>query len=125
MCYYIIYCIFPFKNPDGYATNGIYKQTNKEIKSYSNVQQVYSDYCAKVKDIVSINSKCKIVVVPALPTKSAELNRKVLDFDDLLINNLPQMCRNVTRVRGVSGFVDGRTGLLRESLSKKPDPAGT
>ena len=84
---------------------------------------MYDAYCTKVRNIVRLNPKSKIVVVPALPTKSAALNKRVLDFDDLLINNLPQACRNVTSARGVSRFVDSHTGLLKEWLSKHRDDA--
>ena len=95
------------------------KQNN--IKNFNDVKQVYSTYKSKVIEIKRLNRKCKIFVVPALPSKSVSLNRIILDFDDLLINDLTQACGYVSSVRGISEFVDHHTGLLRESLSRSRD----
>ena len=94
------------------------KQDN--IRNLNDVKSVYNEYKSKVMEIQRLNSRSKIFVVPALPTKSMSLNRRILDFDDLLINDLPRSCNNVSSVTGISRFVDNRE-LLKESLSKKPD----
>ena len=58
-----------------------------------------------------------------LPSKLMSLNKKILDFDDLLINELPRLCSNVSVVRGGGEFLDTRSGLLSENLSKsRQDP---
>ena len=100
---------------------GVNDLKQPDVKCTADVKQVYSRFEHKIKQIKLINKKCKIFVVPALPTKSAALNLKVMDFNQHLIWDLPNTCADVSHVSGVARFLDERSGLLSESLSKSRD----
>lgn len=87
---------------------------------------MFDRYVDKIKQIQAVNSHVHVYVCPALPSKRAELNRKLIYFNRLLQSELLPSNFGVSYVNGFDEFCD-RSGLLRRDLSRdinrynKPD----
>ena len=105
---------------------GINNLKSDSIKTPHNVREVYNSLVSKVSQIQSINPKAHVYVCPVLPTKLAELNRKGMCFNNLILNELLPSNFGVTFVDGFQEFLDDH-GLLNRELSrdlnrfKRPD----
>ena len=105
------------------AINNLKAET---IKSPSDVRSVYNLFVSKIGQIQKINPRAHIFVCPVLPTKRAELNRKGVCFNMMLINELLPSNFGVSFVDGFQDFLD-ENGLLSRNLSrdfyrsKRPD----
>ena len=105
---------------------GINNLKSDSIKTPHNVREVYNSLVSKVSQIQSINPKAHVYVCPVLPTKLAELNRKGMCFNNLILNELLPSNSGVTFVDGFQEFLDDH-GLLNRELSrdlnrfKRPD----
>ena len=89
----------------------------------NDVKDVYGIYKNKISEIKRLNEHCKIFVVPLLPTKMSNVNRKNINFNGFLFNDLLQSFDSVSIVDDVAQFVDMESGLLSESLSRyRADP---
>ena len=86
------------------------------IKDYSNIKQIYSQFKSKVSCIQKLNPGARIFVVPVLPTGSEALNVKVVDYNRLMMRDLPQAFYSVSIVEGVPRFLDNNRNILRRSL---------
>ena len=76
----------------------------------------------KITEICLLNSKCKIFICPILPTKSHELNKGALYFNNLIFSDLIQY---VQYVHGFDSFLDDAGGgLLASNLSRQFDRYG-
>ena len=89
------------------------------VKDYSNIRQIYSQFKSKVNCIQKLNPRARIFVVPVLPTGSEELNVKVVDYNRLMIRDLPQAFYSVSIVHGVPRFLDSKRNILKGSLFRK------
>ena len=96
---------------------GLNSLRDREV-SMQDVKDVYSVYKGKISEIQKLNKHCKIFVVPVLPTKLPIVNRKIIYFNDILLNDLLQSFESVSIVGGSARFVDRENGLLSESLSR-------
>ena len=62
---------------------------SRDISNTHDVKRIYVEYKTKIMDIQRLNRKCKIFIVPALPTKLMAVIRRIVDFNNLLINDFP------------------------------------
>ena len=62
-------------------------------------------------------TKAHVYVCPVLPTKLAELNRKGMCFNNLILNEILPSNFGVTFVNGFQEFLDDH-GLLNRELSR-------
>ena len=91
--------------------------------SVAHVKSIYSKYKGKIAEIKKLNKKCKIFVVPVLPTKLMTVNRKIIRFNDFIFDDLARSFECVSTVEGSAQFLDRDSGLLSESLSRyRGDP---
>ena len=77
---------------------------------------MYYAYCRKIEQIKALNPRCKVFVVPLLPTKMYECNVKAtlfnrLIYNRLIYNDLLQCGLNVVPVLGWGALVDSSCGL--------------
>ena len=93
---------------------------SRNVNNFNDVKNIYSMYKGKILEIKKLNKRCNIFIVPVLPTKLINVNRKITDFNGLIFRDLPQSCDNVSFI-DVSQFVDRRNGLLLESLSRSSE----
>ena len=84
------------------------------------VKELYKMYKTKVSLIRKYNSKCKIYICPVLPTKSHDMNRRIFMFNRFLYDDLCQSDLKVILVEGFIKFLDKRSNLLNNELSR-PD----
>ena len=91
--------------------------------SPADVENLYSKYEGKILEIEKLKWRCKIFVVPVLPTKLVTVNRKIIKFNDFILGDLLQSFNSVWIVGGSARFLDRESDLLSESLSKhRGDP---
>lgn len=87
------------------------------VKNKDDLRNIYNKLKSKIEQIQTINSKSHIYICPVLPTKIAELNRKVVCFNSLIFSELLPSNFGVTCVNGFDGFLD-ENGLLSKNLSR-------
>jgi hypothetical protein len=93
------------------------------VDSKNDINMVYENYKSKISEITRLNSRCKIHIMPVLPTKFANVNRKIIYFNDLLFDDLVKCFPRISLVRGSGQFADSSSGMLSEKLSRrKGDP---
>ncbi|NRB81765.1 MAG: alpha-ketoglutarate-dependent dioxygenase AlkB [Saccharospirillaceae bacterium] len=93
---------------------------NIKLDSVRNPADMRNIFCllkSKVESITKLNPKAKIFIVPILPTKSAELNKKAIFFNQLIFRELEGCNFRVNTVHGLNSFV-GPDGLLSRDLSR-------
>ena len=103
---------------------GINDVRKPSVKSQRDVYAIYSLLEYKIEQIQEINPVAQIFVCPLLPTKNADLNRKVLYFIDLIRRELLPKNFGVQMVDGFDDFLDNNTGLLCQALSREFDKYG-
>ena len=99
---------------------GVNSIKDKNI-TMNDIKDIYSIYKTKISEIERLNKECKILVVPLFPSKLISLNRKIIRFNRILLNDLPRSFESVSIVGGTAQFVDKESGLLSESLSRYRD----
>ena len=93
------------------------------VDSKKDVDNVFKLYIQKVSDILLLNPRCNVFIQPIIPTKFANVNRKVMHFNFLLETEMINRFPRVSLVPGCNGFADRGSGLLSEPLSRrKSDP---
>ncbi len=102
---------------------GINDLKQRDVNCQRDIDMLYHRYKAKIKLIRQLNAKINIFVVPILPTKNYDLNRRANYFNSLIFNDLQRSNLGVTPVVGLDSFVDG-DGLLSEKMSKQFDNNG-
>ena len=75
------------------------------------------------KQIRQLNAKANIFVVPILPTKDHDLNRRAIYFNSLIFNDLEHSHLGVIHVLGLDSLLDDN-GLLSERFSRQFDNNG-
>ena len=95
---------------------GVNDTRQPNIKDYSDSKQIYSQFKSKVSCIQKLNPGARIFVVPVLPTGSEALNVKVVDYNRLMMRDLPQAFYSVSIVEGVPRFLNNNRNILRRSL---------
>ena len=71
---------------------GINDIKSDDIRSRCDVEQVYNRFKTKIHEIVHLNTRARIFIIPVLPTGSEVLNAKVMDFNHLLVGDLVHSC---------------------------------
>ena len=99
---------------------GINDLRQPQVKCEADIRNLCYTLLNKVKQIKQLNSKCFIYVCPLLPTKIADLNRRVNCFNSILLGALTSMGLGVQCVQGFQGFAD-HDGMLVHQLSKTLD----
>ena len=94
------------------------KQPN--VTSEHEIKKLCDSLILKVKQIKQLNPKCFVYVCPLLPTKDADLNRRVNCFNNVLFRGLASMSSDVQCVQGFHGFAE-HDGMLASQLSKTFD----
>ena len=102
---------------------GINNLKKNDVRSQEDIDRLFLQYKLKINEIRQFNSSINIFIVPILPTKSNELNKKALYFNSRIFRDLDQPGLGVSHVRGLDDFLD-RNMLLSERLSKKLDNHG-
>ena len=88
------------------------------VQSHDNIKDLYSKYKTKITLIRKYNKNCKIFVCPVLPSKSHKINRKVVEFNQYLFNDLCLSDLKVNLVEGFLNFLDVRRNLLKDEFAK-------
>ena len=105
---------------------GINNIKTDNIRTPGDIRCVYNLLVSKIQQIQLVNPKSHVYVCPVLPTKRAELNRKGVFFNNLIMNELLASNFGVTFVDGFQAFLDEQ-GLLNREMSrdfnkfKRPD----
>ena len=98
---------------------GINDIKSDDIRSRRDVEQVYNRFKTKIHDIVHLNTRARIFIIPVLPTGSEVLNTKVIDFNHLLVSDLVHSCYSTSIVQGIPRFLHGQINVLKSSLLKR------
>ena len=97
---------------------GINDIKQADIKSPADIKKVFTNYVAKIADIQAVNKKAHVYVCLLLPTKCADLNRRVNFFNHLIVTQLLPSNFGVTLVSGFDCLLD-ENGLLSQDLSRR------
>ena len=97
---------------------GINDVRKPSVKSQRDIFNIFSLLEYKIEQIQVVNPTAQIFLCPLLPTKSVELNRKVLYFIDLIRKELLPKNFGVQMVEGFNDFL-GENGLLSQLLSRE------
>ena len=97
-------------------SSGVNDIRQPNIKDYSDIKQIYSQFKSNVSCIQKLNPGARIFVVPVLPTGSEALNVKVVVYNRLMMRDLPQAFYSVSIVEDVPRFLDNNRNILRRSL---------
>ena len=92
--------------------------TNNLKKSNVDVLETYKTYKGKFVEIRKLNPKCNLFVCPVLPSRSRDINAKIVQFNKLLFSDLVQSNLKVNIVHGFGAFVD-KVGILKDALHDK------
>ena len=99
---------------------GINDLKHRNVTQKSDIDNIFQEYCRTISNIRRLNSKTNLFIVPILPTKSNEYNRKALYFNSRIFRDLDKLGLGVIHVDGIQGFVDS-SGLLSQVLSRQFD----
>ena len=105
---------------------GINDIKQDHVNNQTDLHNIFKSYVSKIDQIQSVNRNCHIFLVPILPTKRSDLNRKAICFNKFIIDELLSSNFGVTLVRGIDDFLD-ESGLLNREISRdltrfrKPD----
>jgi hypothetical protein len=92
------------------------------VTSDDQIRDIFVSYKTKVAEILMINKRARIFICPLLPTKDADLNRKVLLFNGLIFDDLVESFAQVSIIHGINSLCD-RNGKLSGDLSEvESDP---
>ena len=95
---------------------GINNIKSRYIQNSDDIKGLYTSLMHKVDEIRLFNKKANIFVCPILPTKSAELNKRALEFNRYILHDLRQSCPGVSLVLGFDEFLD-QDGYLAKDKS--------
>ena len=96
---------------------GINNIRKDQVRNESDLRTIYNMFSLKLNQIQSINKNCHIYIVPILPTKRSDLNRRAVRFNRFIIEELVPANFGVTLIRGIDDFLD-ENGLLDRELSR-------
>ena len=102
---------------------GINDIKHPSIKTPADIKRIFNRYVEKLTLIQTVNKRAHVFICPLLPTKSSELNRKVLSFNHLIFSQLLPTNFGVSLVSGFDSLVD-ENGLLSQHLSKRVNRFG-
>ena len=84
------------------------------VQKQRDIDIIYKKYLLKVETIQRFNPRANIFICPLLPTKSRELNEKVVFFNRLIFNNMVQCIFGITIIEGISNFLGANRTLSAE-----------
>ena len=94
---------------------------NPEIKTEKQIRSIYVDFKTKIENIIYLNKRASIFIVPILPTKLANVNRKALFFNHLIRSDLVNQNRAVSVIPGIADFVDNFGSLSKRYSLREGD----
>ncbi len=103
------------------GTNDLKKNS---VSSNDDIHELVTLYRDKIQQIRQLNKKSNIHIVPVIPSKSNETNKKIMYFNHLVCNELIQHFPKLFIVKGTQDFADPYSAQLADRYSKKPDPCG-
>ena len=92
-----------------------------EIKTEKQIRSKYVEFKTKIVNILHFNKRASIFIVPILPSKLANVNRKALFFNHLIRSDLADQNRAVSVVLGVADFVDNFGSLSKQYSLREGD----
>ena len=92
-----------------------------EIKTEKQIRSIFVDFKTKVDNIIHFNKRASIFIVPILPTKLANVNRKALFFNHLIRSDLVNQNRAVSVIPGIADFVDNFGSLSKRYSLREGD----
>ena len=98
------------------GTNDLKEIHQSKLTVEDDIRDIYKLYKLKISQIRELNSKCKIIICPVLPSLDRDLNCKIGFFNSLLRSDLSHSNLTVDIVQGFRQFVDPITSLLRRDL---------
>ena len=104
------------------GTNDLREIQSSTPTAEDDIRSVYKLYKLKISQIRALNSKCKIIICPVLPSLDRGLNSKIGFFNSLLRSDLSHSNLSVDIVQGFNQFVDPTTGLLRRDMHNGHSP---
>ena len=84
------------------------------VQSQRDITKLYHRYRSKVEMLKRLNPGAKIHICQVLPTKSMEVNQKVLFFNGLLRRDLLQYVFGITLINGIGSFAGPDGALSRK-----------
>ncbi len=102
---------------------GINDLKQSSVRYQQDIDQIYYEYKCKIKQIRQINAKSNIFVVPVLPTKNHDFNKRAIYFNSLIFSDLERSRLGVIHVLGLESLLDDN-GLLSRRFSKEFDSNG-
>ena len=99
---------------------GINDLRQPDVTCERDIRNIFNSLSLKIKQIKQLNRKCFVYVCPLLPTKDADLNRRVNCFNRMLLTSITSMGVGVQCVQGFHGFAE-HSGMLASQLSKSVD----
>ena len=99
---------------------GLNNVRSKFIKTKDDITDIYHVFKAKVNQIQTVNSSASIFFCPLIPTRSSEINKKNIIFNNLVFDDMIPANSKVSTVHGFVGFLDSQ-GLLNQKYAKEHD----
>jgi hypothetical protein len=99
---------------------GINDVKQPEVNCQRDIENLSCELMNKIKQIKQLNAKCMIFLCPLLPTKNADLNKRVNEFNRILFRSLASVSSYVRCVQGFQGFAE-HDGMLVQQLSRTLD----
>ena len=98
---------------------------SKHIKNTADTRALFDSFSHKIKEIRQLNKRCRVFIVPVIPTRYININHKVVDFNNIASRELPRMFPKLFIVRGIGELVDrSNGGTLATRFRRNPDPSG-
>ncbi len=96
---------------------GINSIRHTDIKSESDIKDVYVGFKTKINNIIHVNKHARVYVNTLLPTKDTVYNKKVRQFNNLIDNDLRFSFESVRIINSYSKFVNS-TGMISANISR-------
>ena len=102
---------------------GINDLKRDNIRSEQDIENLYNRLKIKFRYIRNFNPRVNLFVCSILPTKSHDLNKRAMRFNDMIFSDLVSCDLRVTRVHGLHRLLDSND-LLSSRLSRHLDKNG-
>ena len=103
------------------GTNNL-KQSS--VEGREGVQALITTYRNKLQDIRKLNPRCRLLLVPVLPSRNSKTVDKIRYFNTLICNELVQHFSRLFVVPNINLFANPRTGVLDRQYDIPHDKTG-
>ena len=100
---------------------GINNLKKDTVTSNAEIRAIFRNFREKIQLIRAVNQNCMIFVSPVLPTKRADLNQRLNEFNSMLYNDLKDY--DINFILEFNQFVD-HDGMLAPQLSQYHNRSG-